>query len=111
MTFSELVNMGVTVFYIRSYGYQETGIFGGWQPFGNKARLVRFSLDSCHDLVNNTFMLEDDVESDDLFKEVNGEWVSVFALQAKAYGVIYYYGIDDFLESYHDVVYNCLNIK
>lgn len=34
-----------------------------------------------------------------------------FALQAKAYGVIYYYGIDDFLESYHDVVYNCLNIK
>lgn len=34
-----------------------------------------------------------------------------FALQAKAYGVIYYYGIDDFLESYHDAVYNCLNIK
>ena len=34
-----------------------------------------------------------------------------FALQAKAYGVIYYYSIDDFLESYHDAVYNCLNIK
>ena len=46
MTFSELVNMGVTVFYIRSYGYQECGIFGGWQPFGNKARLVKFHLDS-----------------------------------------------------------------
>ena len=34
-----------------------------------------------------------------------------FTLQAKAYGVVYYCGIDDFLESYHDAVYNCLNIK
>lgn len=34
-----------------------------------------------------------------------------FALQAKAYGVVYYYGIDDFLESYHNAVYNCLSIK
>lgn len=77
MTFSELVNMGVTIFYIRSYGYQERGIFGCWQPFGNKARVIKFSLDSYHDLVNRTFMIEDDVEPNDLFKEVNGEWVSV----------------------------------
>lgn len=34
-----------------------------------------------------------------------------FTLQAKAYDVVYYCGIDDFLESYHDAVYNCLNIK
>ena len=34
-----------------------------------------------------------------------------FTLQSKAYGVVYYCGIDDFLESYHDAVYNCLNIK
>ena len=27
--------------------------------------------------VNSTFMIEDDVESDDLFNEVNGKWVSV----------------------------------
>lgn len=77
MTFSELVNMGVTVFYIRSYGYQECGIFGGWQPFGNKARLIKFNLDSDQYLVNSTFMIEDDVESDDLFNEVDGKWVSV----------------------------------
>ena len=77
MTFSELVNMGVTVFYIRSYGYQERGIFGCWQPFGNKARLIKFHLDSDQDLVNRTFMIEDDVESDDLFNEVDGKWVSV----------------------------------
>lgn len=25
-------------------------------------------------------------------------------------GVVYYCGIDDFLESYHNAVYNCLNI-
>lgn len=77
MAFSELVNMGVTVFYIRSYGYQERGIFGCWQPFGNRARLIKFHLDSYHDLVNRTFMIEDDVESDDLFNEVDGKWVSV----------------------------------
>ena len=34
-----------------------------------------------------------------------------FTLQAKEYDVVYYCGIDDFLESYHDAVYNCLNIK
>ena len=77
MTFSELVNMGVTVFYIISYGYQERGIFGCWQPFGNKARLIKFSLDSDQYLVNSTFMIEDDVEPNDLFNEVNGKWISV----------------------------------
>ena len=30
-----------------------------------------------------------------------------FTLQAKAYDVVYYCGIDDFLESYHNAVYNC----
>lgn len=34
-----------------------------------------------------------------------------FTIQAKAYGVEYYCGIDDFLKSYHNAVYNCLNIK
>ena len=77
MTFSELAYMGVTVFYIRSYGYQECGIFGCWQPFGNRARFIKFHLDSDQYLVNSTFMIEDDVESDDLFYEVNGKWVSV----------------------------------
>ena len=77
ITLSELVNMGVTVIYNRGGGYQECGIFGGWQPFGNKARLVKFHLDSDQYLVNGTFMIEDDVESDDLFNEVNGKWVSV----------------------------------
>lgn len=77
MTFSELANMGVTTFYIRSYGYQECGVFGCWQPFGNKARLIRFWLDSDRFLNNRTFMIENDVEPDDLFKEVDGEWVSV----------------------------------
>ena len=77
MTFSELIYMGVTAFYIRSYGYQERGIFGCWQPFGNRARLIKFHLDSDQYLVNSTFMIENDVESDDLFYEVNGKWVSV----------------------------------
>ena len=77
MTFSELAYMGVTVFYIRSYGYQERGIFGCWQPFGNRARLIKFHLDSDQYLVNSTFAIEDDVEPDDLFNEVNGKWVSV----------------------------------
>lgn len=30
-------------------------------------------------------------------------------IEAKAYGVVYYCGIDDFLESYRNAVYNCLN--
>lgn len=77
MAFEELINMGVTVFYIRSYGYTERGIFGGWQPFGNKARRIKFNLDSDHFLNNRTFMIEDDVEPNDLFEEVDGEWVSV----------------------------------
>ena len=29
-----------------------------------------------------------------------------FTLQAKAYDVVYYCGIDDFLESYHNAVYS-----
>lgn len=77
MMFKELVNMGVTVFYIKSYGYTECGIFGGWQPFGNRARYIKFDLDSDHFLNNKTFMIEDDVESNDLFKDVDGVWVSV----------------------------------
>ena len=33
-----------------------------------------------------------------------------FTLQAKEYEVVYYYGIDEFLKSYHNAVYGCLNI-
>lgn len=33
-----------------------------------------------------------------------------FAAEAKAWDVPYYYGIDEFLESYHDVVYKRVKI-
>ena len=32
-------------------------------------------------------------------------------MEGTFYDVVYYCGIDDFLKSYHNAVYNCLNIK
>lgn len=39
--------------------------------------MIKFRLDSDQDLVNNTFAIEDSVEPDDLFNEIDGKWVSV----------------------------------
>lgn len=44
MTFKEILQKGVTEVIVRSYGYQVVGIFGHYEPFGNKAREFKFKV-------------------------------------------------------------------
>ena len=46
MTFKEILQKGVTEVIVTSYGYQVVGIFGHYEPFGNKARKIKFKVTS-----------------------------------------------------------------
>lgn len=42
-TLKDLIDTGIREIYIKSYGYVELSLLGStWQPFGNKARYIRF---------------------------------------------------------------------
>ena len=77
-TLKQLINQGVKEVYLRSYGYTEVSIFGGtWQPFGNKAKLIKFTIDEDNELYNPTFWCEEDPIPTDLFTFEDGKYVSV----------------------------------
>ncbi|MEE1062954.1 MAG: hypothetical protein UH071_04745 [Paludibacteraceae bacterium] len=44
MTFKEIVEKGVSQVVVTSYGYDVVGIFGHYEPFGNKARKITFTI-------------------------------------------------------------------
>lgn len=53
MTLKEIIDLGYTEVIAKSYGYQETGIFGHYEPFGNKAREIKFDIDKDDCTLNN----------------------------------------------------------
>lgn len=75
--FKDLIKNGIKNVYIRSYGYTEASIFGGtWQPFGNKARLIKFTIDEDVFLYNPTFWIEDNPEPNDVFELKDNKFIS-----------------------------------
>jgi hypothetical protein len=44
MTFKEILQKGVTEVIVTAYGYQVAGIFDHYEPFGNRARKLKFKV-------------------------------------------------------------------
>lgn len=77
-TLKQLINQGVKEVYLRSYGYTEVSLFGNiWQPFGNKARLIRFTIDEDKELNNSTFWCEEYPTPTDEFTFENDKYISI----------------------------------
>lgn len=78
MTLKDLIDEGVREIYIRSYGYVELSLLGNtWQPFGNKARYIRFVVEGYGDYTSRTFFFDDEEPAlDDIFVLKEDKWVS-----------------------------------
>ena len=78
MTLKDLIDEGVREIYIKSYGYVELSLLGNtWQPFGNKARYIRFVIEGYGDYTNRIFFFDDEEPAlDDLFVLKGDNWVS-----------------------------------
>lgn len=58
MTLKEVIELGYTEVIVKASGYQETGVFGCWQPFRN-IRSITFSIDAeFMDLDHKTFWVK-----------------------------------------------------
>ena len=78
MTLKALIDEGVREIYIKSYGYVELSLLGNtWQPFGNKARYIRFVIEGYGDYTSRTFFFDDEEPAlDDIFVLKEDKWVS-----------------------------------
>ena len=78
MTLKDLSDEGVRGIYIKSYGYVELSVLGNtWQPFGNKARYIRFVIEGYGDYTSRTFFFDDEEPAlDDIFILKEGKWLS-----------------------------------
>ena len=78
MTLKDLIDGGVREIYIKSYGYVELSLLGNtWQPFGNKARYIRFVIKGYGDYTSRTFFFDDEEPAlDDIFILKEGKWLS-----------------------------------
>lgn len=78
MTLKDLIDEGVREIYIKSYGYVELSLLGNtWQPFGNKARYIRFVIEGYDDYTSRTFFFDDEEPAlDDIFILKEGKWLS-----------------------------------
>ena len=78
MTLKDLIDEGVREIYIKSYGYVELSLLGNtWQPFGNKARYIRFVIEGYGDYTSRTFFFDDEEPAlDDVFVLDGDKWVS-----------------------------------
>lgn len=78
MTLKDLIDEGVREIYIKSYGYVELSLLGNtWQPFGNKARYIRFVIEGYGDYTSRTFFFDDEEPAlDDIFVLNKDKWVS-----------------------------------
>ena len=78
MTLKALIDEGVREIYIKSYGYVELSLLGNtWQPFGNKARYIRFVIEGYGDYTSRTFFFDDEEPAlDDIFVLKGDKWVS-----------------------------------
>lgn len=77
-TLKDLIDEGVREIYIRSYGYVELSLLGNtWQPFGNKARYIRFVVEGYGDYTSRTFFFDDEEPAlDDVFVLEGDKWLS-----------------------------------
>ena len=77
-TLKDLIDEGVREIYIRSYGYVELSLLGStWQPFGNKARYIRFVVEGYGDYTSRIFFFDDEEPAlDDVFVLKEDKWVS-----------------------------------
>lgn len=76
-TLKQLIEEGVKEVYLRSYGYTELSCLGNtWQPFGNKARFIKFKIDEYGFVDNKVFWCEEDPTPEALFSNYNGNWIS-----------------------------------
>ena len=58
-TLKDLIDTGIREIYIKSYGYVELSLLGStWQPFGNKARYIRFVVEGYGDYTSRTFFFD-----------------------------------------------------
>ena len=78
-TLANLINEGIKEVFIKSYGYVEASLINSiWQPFGNKARYICFTINRHGDLSNKTFSFDtDEPELNDLFIFRNNRWESI----------------------------------
>ena len=78
MTLKDLIDEGVREIYIKSYGYVELSLLGNtWQPFGNKARYIRFVIEGYGDYTSRTFFFDDEEPAlDDVFVLEGDKWLS-----------------------------------
>lgn len=78
MTLKDLIDKGVREIYIKSYGYVELSLLGNtWQPFGNKARYIRFVVEGYGDYTSRTFFFDDEEPAlDDIFVLEGDKWLS-----------------------------------
>lgn len=79
-TLKTLIDEGIREIYVRSYGYNELSCLGNtWQPWGNKAKLVKFTIYGYGDYSNPVFFFDDEEPSlEDRFKlESENRWVSL----------------------------------
>ena len=77
-TLKDLIDEGIRETYIKSYGYVELPLLGStWQPFGNKARYIRFVIEGYGDYTNRTFFFDDEEPAlDDIFVLKGDNWIS-----------------------------------
>ena len=78
MTLKNLIDEGVREIYVKSYGYVELSLLGStWQPFGNKARYIRFVIEGYGDYTSRTFFFDNEEPAlDDIFVLKEDKWVS-----------------------------------
>lgn len=77
-TLKDLIDNRIREIYIKSYGYVELSFLGNtWQPFGNKPRYIRFSIEGYGNYTNRTFFFDDDEPMwDDIFILKGDKWFS-----------------------------------
>ena len=78
MTLKDLIDDGVREIYIKSYGYVELSLLSSTgQPFGNKARYIRFVIEGYGDYTNRIFFFDDEEPAlGHLFVLKGDNWIS-----------------------------------
>ena len=78
MTLKDLIDEDVREIYIKSYGYVELSLLSStWQPFGNKARYIRFVIEGYGDYTNRICFFDDEEPAlDDIFVLKGDNWIS-----------------------------------
>ena len=83
MTLKEVIDLGYKEVIAKSYGYQETGLFGHYEPFGNTAREIKFDIDKHYCTLNHEIFWFENEEQEYYYIENNIAYCRDPALLAK----------------------------